>query len=250
MTLVVEARDLRFSFPDGREALCGFSLSVAPGEAVGVVGPNGAGKTTFFLCLIGICRPHEGTLRVAGLDLTDRRSGGSKRNLLEVRRKAGLVFQNSDDQLFSASVYDDVAFGPLNLGLDEGEVRRRVTSVLRRVGAEQYADRVSHHLSAGEKRRVALACVLAMEPEILVWDEPTNDLDPRARRETIKLVRSLEQTKLVASHDLEFILETCDRVAVVDDGRVVADGPARVLLADRARMEAHGLEVPPSLAGR
>ena len=250
MTPVVEAKDVRFAFPDGREALCGFSLTVAPGEAVGLVGPNGAGKTTFFLCLIGICRPQQGTLRVAGLDLINEQNRANKRDLLEVRRKTGLVFQNSDDQLFSASVYDDVAFGPLNLGLEESEVRRRVTLALRRVDAEQYANRVSHHLSAGEKRRVALACVLAMEPEILVLDEPTNDLDPRARRETIKLVRSLEQTKLIAAHDLEFILETCDRVAVIDDGQVVADGPARVLLADRARMEAHGLEVPPSLAGR
>ena len=250
MTPVVEAKDVRFAFPDGREALRGFSLTVARGEAVGLVGPNGAGKTTFFLCLIGICRPHEGTLRVAGLNLTNEQNRANRRNLLEVRRKTGLVFQNSDDQLFSASVYDDVAFGPLNLGLEESEVRRRVTLALRRVDAEQYANRVSHHLSAGEKRRVALACVLAMEPEILVLDEPTNDLDPRARRETIKLVRSLEQTKLIAAHDLEFILETCDRVAVIDDGQVVADGPARVLLADRARMEAHGLEVPPSLVGK
>ncbi len=250
MTPVVEAKDVRFAFPDGREALGGLSLTIAPGEAVGLVGPNGAGKTTFFLCLIGLCRPQQGTLRVAGLDLINSQNRANKRDLLEVRRKAGLVFQNSDDQLFSASVYDDVAFGPLNLGLDESEVRRRVTLALWRVDAEQYANRVSHHLSAGEKRRVALACVLAMEPEILVLDEPTNDLDPRARRETIKLIRSLEQTKLIAAHDLEFILETCDRVAVIDDGQVVADGPARVLLADRARMEAHGLEVPPSLVGK
>jgi len=218
------------------------SFALPPGGIVGVIGPNGAGKTTFFLTLIGIYRPHGGTLRVGGLDVSE------KRHLPEIRRRTGLVFQNTDDQLFSASVHEDVAFGPLNLGLDAQEVRRRVDKALRDVDALQHADRVSHHLSAGEKRRVALACVLAMEPEILILDEPTNDLDPRARREAINRIRSLTQTRLIASHDLEFILDTCDRVVVLDEGRIVADGPARELLADHATMEAHGLEVPPSLA--
>ena len=238
----VEAEEVCFAYRDGREALRGVTLTVKAGEAVGIIGPNGAGKTTFFLSLIGIYRISGGTLHVGGLDV------GDKKNHPEIRRKAGLVFQNSDDQLFSASVRDDVAFGPLNQGLNEAEVRRRVGLALRQVGAERYADRVSHHLSAGEKRRVALACVLALEPETLVLDEPTTDLDPRARRETIRLIRKLPQTKLIASNDLEFILETCDRVVVIDAGRVVAGGPPRELLADGPRMEAHGLETPPSLA--
>ena len=240
----IEATDLRFAFPDGRKALDGLSLRVAPGEAVGVIGPNGAGKTTLFLTMIGIYRLASGSLRIAGWDVGDRAS------LLTVRRKLGLVFQNTDDQLFNACVRDDVAFGPLNLGLPENDVRHRVDQALHRVTAEQYADRVSHHLSAGEKRRVALACILAMEPEILVVDEPTNDLDPRSRREVLNLIRTLDQTKLIASHDLEFVLETCPRVVVVDGGRVVADGPVRTLLADRTLMEAHGLETPPSLNGQ
>jgi cobalt/nickel transport system ATP-binding protein len=248
MTLAIEAENLHFAFPDGREALRGLSLTVQPGEAVGIIGPNGAGKTTFFLSLIGLCRLREGKLRVAGMQIANGHAIAGKKTLTEVRRKVGLVFQNSDDQLFSASVYDDVAFGPLNLGLKENEVRHRVDTALRRVLAEPYADRVSHHLSAGEKRRVALACVLAMEPEIFVVDEPTNDLDPRSRRATINLINQVDQTRLIASHDLEFILETCNRTVVVDEGRVVADGPARALLANRDVMEPHRLEVPPSLA--
>jgi cobalt/nickel transport system ATP-binding protein len=244
MRPAIEAKRLCFSYRDGREALRSLSLTVESGESVGIVGPNGAGKTTLFLALIGIYRPQHGELRVCGRNVLD------KRNLIEIRRRAGLVFQNTDDQLFSASVRDDVAFGPLNLGLNPDDVRRRVDTALQRVDAAPFAERVSHHLSAGEKRRVALACVLAMEPDILILDEPTNDLDPRARRETIRLIRSLSQTKLIASQDLEFILETCDRVAVIDEGRTVSDGVARELLADRVIMEAHGLEVPPSLAAR
>ena len=244
MIPAVEAKEVYFAYRDGREALRGLTLTIDPGEAVGVIGRNGAGKTTFFLALIGIYRPSSGLLRIGGLDVCD------KRNHPEIRRKAGLVFQNCDDQLFSASVREDVAFGPLNLGLSDSDVRQRVDLALRQVGAEPHADRVSHHLSAGEKRRVALACVLALEPEILVLDEPTSDLDPRARRETIRLIRQLPQTKLIASNDLEFILEACDRVVVIDEGRVVAEGPTVDLLADGPRMEAHGLETPPSLAVR
>jgi cobalt/nickel transport system ATP-binding protein len=240
----VEAIEVHYRFPDGRTALRGWSLTVAPGETVGLIGPNGAGKTTFFLAAIGLCQPHHGSLKVGGLDVT------CAAHLASIRRRTGLVFQNADDQLFSATVYDDVAFGPLNLDLDAAEVRTRVDRALERVGACEHAARVSHHLSAGEKRRVALACVLAMEPDTLLLDEPTSDLDPRARRETLELIRTLEQTKLIASHDLEFVLAACDRIAVVDEGRIVADGPAQALLTDSALMEAHGLETPPSLASR
>ena len=238
----IEARRVGFSFPDGREALADLSLSVRPGESVGVVGPNGAGKTTFFLCLIGIHRPSRGGLRVLDLDVADRGALG------EIRRRIGLVFQRPDDQLFSARVYDDVAFGPLNLGLSQEEVRRRTDAALARTQCTEHAERVSHHLSAGEKRRVALACVLAMEPEVLVLDEPTNDLDPRSRRSLAALVGSLRQTRLIASHDLEFILQSCGRAIVLDGGRVVADGPVREVLANARTMQDHGLEVPPSLA--
>jgi cobalt/nickel transport system ATP-binding protein len=241
VTAALHATDVTFAFPDGRQVLRGVSLRVEPGESVGVVGPNGAGKTTLFLSLIGIHRHAAGSLLVAGLDVAQ------KHNLREIRSRTGLVFQNSDDQLFSASVREDVAFGPLNLDLPPAEVQRRVTESLERVGATAHADRVSHHLSAGEKRRVALACVLAMEPELIVLDEPTNDLDPQARRELIDLLGDLPQTKLIGSHDLEFVLDTCSRVVVLDSGRIVADGPTRDILADEACMTAHHLEVPPSL---
>lgn len=232
---------LHFRFRDGREALHDLTLTIDSGEAVGIIGPNGAGKTTLFLTLVGIRQPGEGSLFVAGLDARD------KRNLATIRRKAGIVFQDADNQLFSATVRDDVAFGPLNLRLDAVDVQRRVDEALARTGSTPYADRVSHHLSAGEKRRVAIATVLAMEPEIVMLDEPTNDLDPRARRQLIGLINTLPITRLIASHDLEFVRETTRRVIVLDEGRVVADGPTDAILADRQIMEAHALETPPSL---
>jgi len=222
-------------------ALDGISFDVAVGECVGLVGPNGAGKTTLFLCLAGVYRRKGGTVRVAGLD------PAQKEQRRQLPAHVGIVFQNSDDQLFNATVLDDVAFGPLNLGLPPDEVRSRVTEALARVGLTGFEQRVPFHLSGGEKRRVALAGVLAMRPEVLLLDEPSIHLDPRGRREFIRLIQGLEVTRLIASHDLELILETCQRCLVLDRGRVMAEGLARQLLADTALMEAHGLEVPYSL---
>lgn len=237
----IDIKDLVYAYSRGPTALQGISLTVASGESVGLVGPNGAGKTTLFLCLCGILTPQSGQARLGGLDPADR----AQRRLLPSR--VGIVFPNSDDQLFNATVFEDVAFGPLNLGLPAEEVTRRVRESLARVGLAGFEDRVPFHLSGGEKRRAALAGVLAMQPEILLLDEPSVHLDPRGRRELIRLVNSLDVTKVIAAHDLELILETCPRVLVLDQGRVAAEGPARTLLADPVLMAAHGLEVPHSL---
>jgi cobalt/nickel transport system ATP-binding protein len=229
---------LGFAYPDGTVALAEVSFRAHAGETVGLVGPNGAGKTTLFLCLAGVLRVPPGKVRLAGLD------PGDPAGRRKLPAHVGIVFQNSDDQLFSATVGDDVAFGPLNLGLPADEVRRRVSESLDRVGLPGFEPRVPLHLSAGEKRRAALAGVLAMRPEVLLLDEPSIFLDPRARRELIALLNTLGGTRIVASHDLELILDTCRRVLVIDGGRLVADGTAATVLADTDLMEAHGLEVP------
>jgi len=233
--------ELSYDYPGGQKALENISLDVAPGESVGLVGPNGAGKTTLFLCLSGVLGIPTGMAQVAELDPAIR----DQRRRLPA--KVGIIFQDSDDQLFSTTVSDDVAFGPLNLGLTPDEVRQRVAEALERVGLKGFDNRVPFHLSGGEKRRVALAGVLAMRPEILLLDEPSSHLDPRGRRELIHLINDLRVTKIIASHDLEFILETCHRAIVLDAGRIVTDGLARSLFSDRALMTAHGLEVPHSL---
>jgi cobalt/nickel transport system ATP-binding protein len=215
------------------------TFRVSPGERAGLVGPNGAGKTTLFLCLAGVLRPQSGSVRVCGLDVRAARR--------ELPRRLGIVFQDSDDQLFNSSVRDDVAFGPLNLGLKPDEVRARVTEALSRVGMAGQEERVPMHLSGGEKRRVALAGVLAMRPEVLLLDEPTMFLDPRGRRELIELLKEIGGTQLVASHDLEFVRGLCPRVLLLDGGKVYVDGPTDAVLGDAALMERHGLEVPWSL---
>lgn len=237
----IHVADLSFAYPGGFLALDHLHLEVAAGESVGLVGPNGAGKTTLFLCLSGVLPFSRGSAQVAGLDPADR--AGRAR----LPAKVGIIFQNSDDQLFNATVRDDVAFGPLNLGLPRDEILQRVTEALDRVGLTGFEERVPFHLSGGEKRRAALAGVLAMRPEVLLMDEPSMYLDPRGRRELIRLVNSLSVTKVIASHDLELILETCRRALVIDKGRIVADGHAREVLADAGLMAAHGLEVPHSL---
>jgi cobalt/nickel transport system ATP-binding protein len=232
---MIEVRDLRFAYPDGRVALDRFSLSVATGESVGLIGPNGAGKTTLFLCLCGVLRSSPGAISVAGLDpavVPDRK---------KLPERLGIIFQNSDDQLFNSTVADDVAFGPLNLGLSIDEVRKRVTEALDRVGMTGQDDRVPFRLSGGEKRRAAIAGVLAMHPDVLLLDEPSMFLDPRGRRELIRLINALPGTRLIASHDLALVRDTCSRVVLMDGGRVVAeDGPE--MLHDRNLMEKHGLE--------
>jgi cobalt/nickel transport system ATP-binding protein len=232
---------LSYTYPGGFTALHQVDFAVAAGESVGLVGPNGAGKTTLFLCLTGVLPVAPGCVQVAGLDPSRR----EERSRLPA--KVGIIFQNSDDQLFNATVFDDVAFGPLNLGLPPDEVRKRVAEALDRVGLTGFDQRVPFHLSGGEKRRAALAGVLAMRPDILLMDEPSMYLDPRGRRELIRLVNSLGITKVIASHDLEMILETCRRAVLLDRGKLVADGPVRTLFANAELMEAHGLEVPHSL---
>jgi len=238
---VIHVEQLGFSYPGGLTALEQVSFTVASGETVGLVGPNGAGKTTLFLCLAGVLGIRPGMARLAGLDPArpaERR---------QLPGHVGIVFQNSDDQLFNATVFDDVAFGPLNLNLPADEVRRRVAEALERVGLSGFEQRVPYHLSGGEKRRAALAGVLAMRPDILLLDEPSIFLDARGRRELIKILHTLQATRIIASHDLEMILETCGRVLLLDRGRLVADSSARQVLGDAASMEAHGLEVPHSL---
>jgi cobalt/nickel transport system ATP-binding protein len=237
----IRVDQLSYAYPGGPPALDRVSLEIAAGESVGLVGPNGAGKTTLFLCLSGVLPIKKGAVLLAGLDPADP----AQRRAVPL--KAGIVFQNSDDQLFNATVFDDVAFGPLNLGMPAEEVRCRVAEALERVGLTGFEKRIPFHLSGGEKRRVALAGVLAMRPAILLLDEPSMYLDPRGRRELIRLIQSLAVTRVIAAHDLEFIRATCRRVIVLDGGRVVADGPTPTVLADAALMDRHGLEVPHSL---
>ena len=230
----IEVRGLSFAYPDGFQALRGVDLNVSPGEKVALVGPNGAGKSTLVLHLNGILRG-QGEVQVCGLAVEDK-------NLGRIRASIGLVFQDPDDQLFSPSVREDVAFGPIYMGLTEDEVGRRVQRALASVGMPESAARVPHHLSGGEKKRIAIATVLAMEPEILVLDEPTAGLDPRGRRGLIRLLAELPQTMLVSTHDLRMVQELFLRTVVLDQGQVVADGPTAALMADAALLAAHGLE--------
>jgi cobalt/nickel transport system ATP-binding protein len=232
----IEVGHLSFSYPDGHPALQDVSLTVAPGEKVALVGPNGAGKSTLLLHLNGILAG-QGGVRVCGLAVEPK-------NLSRVRAAVGLVFQNPDDQLFSPTVFDDVAFGPLYQGLPPDEVERRVDSALAAVRMTGYARRVSHHLSAGEKKRIAIATVLSMQPEVLVLDEPTAGLDPRARRTLIHLLRDLPLTMLISSHDLRMVGELFPRMVVMDEGRIVADGQTGELMKDEKLLEEHGLEKP------
>lgn len=235
-TAALRIRDLHFHYPDGTRALNGLSLDIAPGEKVALVGPNGAGKSTLMLHLNGLLQG-EGQLEIGGLAV-------QKENYPVIRSRVGMVFQNPDDQLFSPTVFDDVAFGPLHMGLPEAEVRERVREALALVGMGDAAGRLSHHLSIGQKKRVAIATVLSMDPQILVLDEPTAGLDPRARRSLIELLDKLPQTMLVSTHDMRLVHELFPRMVIIDEGRIVADGETAVLMADRALLEAHGLEQP------
>jgi cobalt/nickel transport system ATP-binding protein len=234
---VIDARGVCFRYPDGHEALRGFDLQVGAGERVALLGPNGAGKTTFALHLNGIHLPDEGVVRIGGLAVEEA-------NFTDVRRRVGLVFQDADDQLFMPTVAEDVAFGPANLGLRGADLTARVTEALAAVGATALADRTPHHLSGGERRRAALATVLAMRPDVLVLDEPTSGLDPAGHRELVDVLRSLPMTQLVITHDLPFALELCERAAVVDGGRVVADRATAAVLSDAQLLAGHRLALP------
>lgn len=230
----IEVSQLSFGYPDGRQALQGINLSIAPGEKVALVGPNGAGKSTLLLHLAGILRG-QGEVRVSSVPVSDE-------TMSTIRSAVGLVFQDPDDQLFSASVYEDVAFGPRYMGLNEVDVADRVGTALQAVGMVGAGSRVPYHLSGGEKKRVAMATVLSMDPEILILDEPTLGLDPRGRRDILTLLHQLPQTMLVSTHDMRLVKELFPRMVVIDEGRIVADGPTDELIHDPAAMEEHGLE--------
>lgn len=233
MEPAIEIANLSFTYPDGQPALRDVSLRIMPGERLALVGPNGAGKSTLLLHLNGILRG-EGQVRICGLPC-------SRENFKRIRALVGLLFQSPDDQLFSPTVYEDVAYGPIYQGLPEGEVSERVESALGAVGMTAAAQRMPYHLSLGEKKRIALASVLAMQPRILAFDEPSAGLDPRGRRELIELLVSLPQTLLVAAHDLALVRAATTRTVILDGGRVVADGPTEEILADETLLEAHGL---------
>ncbi|WP_225641148.1 energy-coupling factor ABC transporter ATP-binding protein [Streptomyces werraensis] len=236
-TASLEVSGLAFAYPDGHQALFGVDFTIGRGERVALLGPNGAGKTTLVLHLNGILTGGAGTVRVAGLEV-------GRRNMAEIRRRVGIVFQDPDDQLFMPTVREDVAFGPAAAGLQGAELEARVDRALERVGMAEFKDRPPHHLSFGQRRRVAVATVLAMEPEILVLDEPSSNLDPASRRELADILRSLDVTVLMVTHDLPYALELCPRALVLSGGVIAADGPTGDLLADEDLMRAHRLELP------
>lgn len=234
---IIEIRGLRFAYPDGKEALRGVDLTVDAGERIAVLGPNGAGKTTLALHLNGLHRASDGDIRVDGYTVDDSTLG-------EVRRLVGLVFQDANDQLFMPTIREDVAFGPANLGLAPDEIETRVVEALASVDAADLVGRVPHHLSGGEKRRAAIATVLAMRPGVLVLDEPSSGLDPATRRELIDVLSELDVTQVVVTHDLLLAHELCPRSVIMQDGVVVASGSTRDLLADAELLSRHRLEMP------
>ena len=238
MDKVIQIDNLSFTYPDGQPALSNLSLTVAHGESVAIIGPNGAGKSTLLLHLNGILRSN-GTVRVFGRQLNDK-------NLRWVRSRVGLVFQDPDDQLFSPTVFDDVAFGPINMGYAEAEVNRAVSQALEWVNMIGYERRSSHHLSIGERKRIAIATVLSMNSQILALDEPSGNLDPRSKWSLIELLRRLPMTKIVATHDLELVRALCSRTVILDRGRIVSDGATHLILNDKPLLAAHGLAPGPT----
>lgn len=239
---IVELKNLRHVYPDGTEALRDISFRIHHGESVAIIGANGAGKSTLLLHLNGYLTPTSGKIQIGDYPL-------SKRTLPEIRRTVGMVFQDPDDQLFMPTVFEDVAFGPLNLGFPEEAIEDRVKQSLDRVGALHLLHRAPYHLSGGEKKRVAIATVLSMAPDILAMDEPTKDLDPHARRQLIELLNDFQHTKIFTSHDLDMVLELCERTIVLNQGEVMADGPTIEIFADDALLAACRLEKPLSMQG-
>jgi cobalt/nickel transport system ATP-binding protein len=236
----LRVQDVSYAYPDGHVALGDVNLTVASGERVALLGPNGAGKTTLVLHLNGILHSGGGTVSVGGLAVNP----ADRAQLAEIRRRVGIVFQDPDDQLFMPTVAEDVAFGPANLGIHGDELDRRVDEALSAVGMAEHRDRAPHHLSFGQRRRVAVATVLAMHPEILVLDEPSSNLDPASRRELSEILRTLPVTLLMVTHDLPYALELCTRSVILDAGTVVADGPTLDLLTDPDLLRRHRLELP------
>jgi cobalt/nickel transport system ATP-binding protein len=235
--IAIEIRHLSFTYPDSHQALKGLNLAVERGECLGLVGPNGAGKSTLLLHLNGLIPSPNGAVRILGEAIT-------KQTLPGVRQKVGLVFQNPDDQLFCPTLFEDVAFGPLNNQVPAEEIPGRVAQALKKVGLEGFEQRSPHHMSVGEKRKASLATILSMDPEIIVLDEPSSNLDPRSRKELIRLLASFTETRIVATHDLELVLQLCDRVALMDQGAVVALGLPEEILSDEGLLKSHGLELP------
>lgn len=237
---MIEFQHVSFAYEKGRSVIEDLSFRIGDGESVGLIGANGAGKSTVMKLMLGLLAG-EGKILVDGSEL-------NRANLSQIRRKLGFVLQNSDNQMFMPTVYEDMMFGPLNYMLSREEAERRVDAVLERLGLQALKHRHNHRISGGEKRMAAIATVLAMEPETILMDEPTSALDPYNRRIVINTIRELGQTKLISSHDLDMILETCDRVILLSEGRIAADGPAEQALRDRALLEAHHLELPLRLA--
>ena len=237
MNTALELSELTFSYPDGRQVLNNVNLQINKGERVALLGPNGAGKTTLVMHLNGILISDQGIVKVAGIKV-------DKENLFEVRKRVGLVFQDPDDQLFMTTVRDDVAFGPSNIGIQGEELNEVVDYALDQVKMKEFADRPPHHLSFGQRRRVAVATVLAMKPDILVLDEPSSNLDPASRRELAEILLNLDVTIFMVTHDLPYALEICPRAAILNNGKIVADGNTRDLLGDEVLMESNRLELP------
>ncbi len=240
---IIELKDVYFSYPDGTEVLRGISCKIMHGESVGIIGINGAGKTTLLMHLNGQLFPQRGLISIGDIPL-------NKKTVQEIRKKVGFVFQNPDDQLFMPTVYEDVAFGPVNMGLSAEIVDERVRNALITVGCLHLIQRPPHRLSAGQKSAVAIAAVMAMHPDILLMDEPASNLDLGARRQLINLLKGFEHTKIIASHDLDLILDVCQRCIIMMDGRIIADGDAEDILTDKSLLEASGLELPLSRQNR
>jgi len=236
----LEVRNLHLSYPDGNEAIKNMFFTIHHGESVGIIGANGAGKSTLLMLLVGIHFPTHGEILIGDVLLT-------KKTLPLIRQRLGMVFQEPDEQLFMTTVFEDVAFGPRNYGLTEPEVEKRVLKALEQVGISHLKDRAPYKLSGGEKRSAAIATVLSLEPDVLIMDEPTSGLDPQARRKVIKLLNSFSHTKIITSHDLDMVLDTCQRVIVLKDGQIAADGAASEILSDIGLLESCGLERPLSL---
>jgi len=239
MRKMVEIKNLDYTYPNGSVALIDINLDIFEGESVGIIGPNGAGKTTFLLHLNGILH---GCGRISVLDMEM-----NEKNLKKIRSKVGVVFQDPDDQLFSPTVFDDVSFGPLNMKLPKDAVIKRTKEALTQVEMSEFEDSSPHHLSFGEKKRISLATVLSMNPEILVLDEPSSNLDPKSRRHLMEVLRGIRVTKIISGHDLELILDICNKVVVLDKGKIAAYGGTKEILSNKSLMESHGLEVPLSL---
>lgn len=239
MNKVIEISNLNFAYPDGTMALEEINLDVCEGESLGIIGPNGAGKSTLLLHLNGLLNGNGG-VKIFGKSI-------SKENITLIRQKVGLVFQDPQDQLFMPTVYEDVAFGPKNLGIPKQEIDRKVGLALEEVGLLDKRNSLSHHLSLGEQRRLSIATVLSMSPEILVLDEPNSNLDPASRRHLINLLKGLKVTKVLATHDLEMVLELCSKVVLLDKGKVIDEGETKEILSDKLLLERHGLEIPLSL---